>query len=87
MGQCTNFIAPGRHWISTLGALAAYSPSSDQEIFWLVVSTTFFDVAEDHAGIVVLHPRHGGDEVLQVQGRFRHTQQQQFERAVIHWQR
>ena len=41
VGQCTNFIAPGRHWISTLGALAAYSPSSAQDISSSVVSTTF----------------------------------------------
>ena len=41
-------------------------------------------MAQYHAGIVVLHTGHGGDEVLQIQCRLWHTEQQQFEFSVVH---
>ena len=41
-------------------------------------------MAEDDTGVVVLHPGHGGDEVLQIQRRFGHPQEQQLEAAVVH---
>lgn len=36
-------------------------------------------MAENNTGVVVLHPGHGGDQVLQIQRRLGHPQQQQFE--------
>ena len=41
-------------------------------------------MAQYHAGIVVLHTGHGGNEVLQIQCRLWHTEQQQFEFSVVH---
>ena len=41
-------------------------------------------MAENNTGVVVLHPGHGGDQVLQIQRRLGHPQQQQLELPVVH---
>ena len=41
-------------------------------------------MAQDHAGIVVLHAGHDVDKILQIQRRLGHPQEQQLKHAVVH---